>query len=72
VRISRPNQSLLCVCSASLALGLCGFANAQVQASASAGPLRTPGQNQNGMQVYLRAGRAGGLQATAGSSASVM
>jgi hypothetical protein len=77
MRISRRNQSLLCVCSASLALGPWALPSAQSRTSASAGPPRIP-QNENGMQVYLRAsrhapnGRAGGLQATTGSSASVM
>jgi hypothetical protein len=56
MRVSRRNTGPLCVCSASLALGLWGLASAQGQTSASAGPPRIPGQNENGIQVYLRAG----------------
>jgi len=55
MRVSRRNKSLLCVYRASLALGLWGLASAQAQASASAGPPRIPGHNENGIQVYLRA-----------------
>jgi len=37
-------------------LGSWGFCNAQATAGSSAAPPRIPGQNQNGIQVYLRAG----------------
>jgi hypothetical protein len=56
MRVSRRNKSLLCVYSASPALGLWGLASAQAQANASAGPPRMPGQDENCIQIYLRAG----------------
>jgi type 1 glutamine amidotransferase len=52
VRILRRNVRNSSVCSAVLALGLWGFCSAQ----APAAPPAIPGQNQNGIQVYLRAG----------------
>jgi hypothetical protein len=56
VRIFRRNQSLWCVCSASLALGRWGLASAQFQTIALANPPRIPRQNENGIQVHVLVG----------------
>src|SRR5689334_25150362 len=56
MRVSKRNNRLSCVCSAVLAIGLWGFCEAQTPAATPIGPPRIPGQNQNGIQVYLRAG----------------
>jgi len=56
MRVSRRNNRLSCVCSAVLALGLGGFCAAQTPAGQPNSPPRIAGQNQNGIQVYLRAG----------------
>jgi type 1 glutamine amidotransferase len=52
MRVSKRNSRLSCVCSALFALGSWGLGDAQAPSS----PPRIPGQNQNGIQVYLRAG----------------
>jgi type 1 glutamine amidotransferase len=52
MRVSKRNNRLSCVCSAVLAIGSWGLGNAQAPNDAP----RIPGQNQNGIQVYLRAG----------------
>lgn len=54
VRISSRKQSLLCVCTASLALGVWGLASAQAKTRASVRPPRIPGQDENG--IRMRAG----------------
>lgn len=56
MRVSRRNFRISCVCSAVLGLGLWGSCDAQALANGSAAPPRIPGQNQNGIQIYLRAG----------------
>src|SRR5215813_1708398 len=56
MRVSKRNSRLFCVCSAVLAGGFWGLCSAQVPVSAAANPPRIPGQNPNGIQVYLRAG----------------
>jgi type 1 glutamine amidotransferase len=56
MRISERNSRLSCVCSAVLASGFWGLCSAQVASSGAANPPRIPGQNPNGIQVYLRAG----------------
>jgi len=56
MRVSRRNIRISCVCSAVLGLGAWGFCTAQAPAGSPAGAPRIPGQNQNGIQVYLRAG----------------
>jgi len=45
-----------CVCSAALGLGFGGGCSGQAPAAGPAAAPRIPGQNQNGIQVYLRAG----------------
>src|SRR5215475_1456568 len=52
MRVSKRNSRLSCVCSAVLASGSAGLCNAQVPVGAP----HIPGQNPNGIQVYLRAG----------------
>jgi len=56
MRVSGRNIRVSCVCSLVLGLGLWGFCEAQAPAASPAAPPRIPGQNQNGIQVYLRAG----------------
>jgi type 1 glutamine amidotransferase len=56
MRISRRNIRISCVCSAVLGLGLWGLGNAQSPVASPVGAPRIPGQNQNGIQIYLRAG----------------
>jgi type 1 glutamine amidotransferase len=56
MRVSGRNIRISCVCSAVLWLGLWGFCKAQSPGASPAAPPRIPGQNQNGIQVYLRAG----------------
>jgi hypothetical protein len=58
MRVFRRNQRLLGLSSASVALGPWGLAGTEAQASASAGPPFIPGHTENGIQVYLRAGRS--------------
>jgi type 1 glutamine amidotransferase len=56
MRISGRNIRISCVCSFVLGLGSWGFCEAQAPAASPAAPPRIPGQNQNGIQIYLRAG----------------
>jgi type 1 glutamine amidotransferase len=56
MRVSKRNNRLSSVCRAVLAAGFCGICSAQVATSAATGAPRIPGQNENGIQVYLRAG----------------
>ena len=56
MRVSMRNIRLSCVCSAVLGIGFGGFCNAQAPGADPAAPPRIPGQNPNGIQVYLRAG----------------
>ena len=56
MRVSKRNCRLFCVCSALAAVGFWGLSNAQVPEGTANTPPRIPQQNQNGIQVYLRAG----------------
>lgn len=56
MRVSKRNLRLSCVCSAVLGVGLWGLCNAQASTSSPVSPPRIPGQNPNGIQIYLRAG----------------
>jgi type 1 glutamine amidotransferase len=56
MRVSGRNIRISCVCSFVLGLGTWGFCSAQAPAGGPAVAPRIPGQNQNGIQVYLRAG----------------
>jgi type 1 glutamine amidotransferase len=56
MRVSRRNIRISCVCSVVLGLGTWGFCSAQAPAGGPVAAPRIPGQNQNGIQVYLRAG----------------
>jgi type 1 glutamine amidotransferase len=47
---------LACACGAVLMIGLWGSCNAQAPTGTAAAPPRIPGQNENGIQIYLRAG----------------
>ena len=56
MRVSRQNIRLSCVCSALLGVGIWGLCDAQAPNSAGNAPPHIPGQNPNGIQIYLRAG----------------
>ena len=56
MRVSKQNHRLSCVCSAVLAIGVWGFCSAQAATGTATIPPRIPGQNPNGIQIYLRAG----------------
>ena len=56
MRVSWRNIRISCVCSAVLGLCSWGFSDAQTPTASPAAPPRIPNQNQNGIQVYLRAG----------------
>jgi len=56
VRISRRNSHLFCVCSAILGIGFWSLSSAQAPSSSASAAPHIPGQNPNGIQVYLRAG----------------
>jgi hypothetical protein len=56
MRFFSGNHRLWFVCSAFPALGTWRLASTRAQASASASLPRTPGHNENGMQVFLRTG----------------
>ena len=56
MRVSKRNLRLSCVCSAVLGVGLSGLCNAQAPVGTPSGAPRIPGQNPNGIQIYLRAG----------------
>jgi type 1 glutamine amidotransferase len=56
MRVSMGNKRLSCVCSAILAIGFGGFCIAQAPVNTPGSPPHIPGQNENGIQVYLRAG----------------
>jgi len=56
MRVSRRNIRISCVCSAILGLASWAFCDAQALAGSPAAAPRIPGQNQNGIQIYLRAG----------------
>ena len=56
MRVSKRNSRLFCVCSALAAVGFWGLSNAQAPEGTANTPPRIPQQNQNGIQVYLRAG----------------
>jgi type 1 glutamine amidotransferase len=55
MRVSRRNHRIFCVCSALLMASFWGLVAAQAPAETGQPP-RIPGQNPNGIQVYLRAG----------------
>src|SRR3569833_2917481 len=57
MRGSKGKKHLSCVCSAVLGIGVWSLCNAQMGTAPAADPPRIPGQNTNGIQVYLRAGR---------------
>ena len=56
MRVSVRNMRFSCVCSGVLATCLWGFCSARAPVGTPAGAPRIPGQNPNGIQVYLRAG----------------
>lgn len=57
MRISKRNHRVSCVCGlAVLALGFLGICEAQTSSPGAAPAPRIPGQNPNGLPVYLRAG----------------
>jgi len=56
MRVLRGKRPLSCVCSAVLGIGFWGLCPAQVPTGPPASPPHIPGQNPNGIQVYLRAG----------------
>src|SRR5215475_5681826 len=56
MRVSRRNNPIFCVCSALFMASLWGLGVAQAPAETAASPPHIPGQNPNGIQVYLRAG----------------
>src|SRR5262245_47868618 len=56
MRASKPNARLLCVFSTLVALGSCQLCAAQGSPGTATTPPRIPGQNPNGIQIYLRAG----------------
>jgi type 1 glutamine amidotransferase len=56
MRVSKRNSCLSGVCSAVLAMGVWGLGAAQVPTGVAAGRPHIPGQNESGIQVYLRAG----------------
>jgi type 1 glutamine amidotransferase len=56
VRVSKRNRRLFRVCSALLVVAFGGLCSAQALSSTASGPPRIPDQNQNGIQIYLRAG----------------
>jgi len=56
MRISKRNHRVSCVCLTVLALGLLGVCEAQPPSAGAISAPRIPGQNPNGLQVYLRAG----------------
>src|SRR5215469_16251279 len=56
MRVSKPNNLLSCVFSALVAIGFWGLCAAQPRQGDAADPPPIPGQNVNGLQVYLRAG----------------
>jgi type 1 glutamine amidotransferase len=55
VRISKRNSHLSCVCSAILGMGFWALGCAQGPSGTASAP-HIPGQNPNGIQIYLRAG----------------
>src|SRR5690242_17382196 len=56
MRISEGKKRLSCVCSAVLAIGLGSVCSAQVATGPATSLPHIPGQNPNGIQIYLRAG----------------
>ncbi len=56
MRVSKRKVLLSCVCNAVLAIGVWGLSQAQSATGSAARPPPIPGQNTNGIQVYLRAG----------------
>jgi type 1 glutamine amidotransferase len=56
VRVSKRNRRLFGVCSALLGMAFWGLCGAQALSSTANGPPHIPGQNPNGIQIYLRAG----------------
>src|SRR5882762_717835 len=56
MRIFERNFRFSCVCSATLAFFFAREGSAHMPEDGPADPPHIPGQNQNGMQVYLRAG----------------
>jgi type 1 glutamine amidotransferase len=56
MRVSEGKKRLSCVCSAVLAIGLGSVCRAQVATGPAPSPPHIPGQNPNGIQIYLRAG----------------
>jgi hypothetical protein len=56
VRISKWNSGFYCVCSALAGVCSWGLGHAQVSNGSASVPPRIPGQNPNGIQIYLRSG----------------
>jgi len=56
MRVSERTSRLSCVCSAVLIIGSWATCNAQAPTGTSPNPPRIPGQNENGIHVYLRSG----------------
>jgi len=56
MRVSRRKSGLFCVCSAILASGFWGIGNADENIDTAIKPPHIPGQNESGIQIYLRAG----------------
>lgn len=56
MRVSKLKSSPFCVCSAVLTIGLCQLVTAQENLGNGSKPPPIPGQNENGIQIYLRAG----------------
>lgn len=56
MRVSKRNSCPFSVCRAVLTIGFWGICSAQAPNGTPISPPRIPGQNQNGIQVYLRAG----------------
>ena len=56
MRVSKRNSHLSCVCSALLGIGFWAPGNAQAPSGTANTPPHIPGQNPNGIPIYLRAG----------------
>jgi len=56
MRVSRRKSGSFCVCSAILALGVWQVVNAEENIGTAIKPPPIPGQNESGIQIYLRAG----------------
>ena len=56
MRVSKRNSVLFCVYCALLAIGTCETGNAEMTPASAITPPKIPGQNETGIQIYLRAG----------------